>query len=366
MSFQRIDRFKANQSTFNNVTGYQSNTTNLTFILPSHEASTPRHRLGYPLQAASRGAIPPLPFGFFDNVRSLVDLITSTIKSLRGSSTPINDEGLILELESLLETVGPVVVTLASIFQANNDVINAIGHLAARCRSVVEQVHEWARGRKCAWGWWSVKADVEKWRMELGSFRKDIVKLLELSSSYARLLLALDTRLDMLITLSFSIRLRDFEGVPSVRRNQVTTPTPHSMGYTHANGVELIDALGKSTILPLEFCVTPKVYSIFPLTVILGIVDIPMQKFHAFLRALFVDRPGQQFVERGAYDLTCDEGKQIIRAEEWHTFVKVGTAMRMSMIVRRSKTAKSKECPVCCRSNLGVEASHGWVEWYGS
>ena len=91
-----------------------------------------------------------------------------------------------------------------------------------------------------------------------------------------------------------------------------------------------------------------------------------MQKFDAYLRALFLDRPGQQFVERGDYDLTCNEGKQIIRAEEWNTFVKVGTAMRMSMIVRRTKTAKSEECPVCCRTNLGVGASNSWVEWYGS
>ena len=241
------------------MTGYQSNTTHLTFILPSHEASSPNHRLGYPLQAASRGAILPLPFGFFDNVRSLVDLITSTIKSLRGTSTSIKDEGLILELESLLETIGPVVVTLASIFQANKDVINAISHLAARCRSVVEQVHEWARRREYVWGRWSVKADVGKWRMELAYFREDIVKLLELSASCVRLLLALDPPLDM---LSFSIRSRDLEGAPSFRRNQITTPTPRSVGHTNENGVELIDALGKSTILPLEFCITPKVYTL--------------------------------------------------------------------------------------------------------
>ena len=197
MSFQHIDRFKANQSTFNNVTGYQSNTTNLTLILPSHEASTPRHRLGSPLQAASRGAILPLSFGFIDNVRSLVDLTTSTIKSLRGRGISVNNERLILELESLLETVGPVVVTLASIFQKNKDLINAIGHLAARCRSVVEQVHEWARRQECGWGWWNVKADVEKWTTELASFRESIVKLLELSTSCVRLLLAFDTCLDI-------------------------------------------------------------------------------------------------------------------------------------------------------------------------
>ena len=59
-----------------------------------------------------------------------------------------------------------------------------------------------------------------------------------------------------------------------------------------------------------------------------------MQKFGAFLRALFLDRPGQQWVERGDYDLTRDEDKQVICAEEWNTLITPGMVLRMSMILR--------------------------------
>ena len=89
-----------------------------------------------------------------------------------------------------------------------------------------------------------------------------------------------------------------------------------------------------------------------------------MQKFGAFLRALFLDRPGQQRVERGDYDLTRDEDKQVICAEDWNTLITPGMVLRMSMILRDAKSAHSKaECPTCHKPNSIKGARSGWVEW---
>lgn len=88
------------------------------------------------------------------------------------------------------------------------------------------------------------------------------------------------------------------------------------------------------------------------------------QRFAATLKALFIDRAGQRYVERGDYALSCDEGKHIISAKEWDTMVKIGTVLHMSIILRRIKPMNdSKGCPRCHHENMGVVPSEGWIDW---
>jgi len=257
-----------------------------------------------------------------DNIRALVGLVTSTVDALRGTNTAVKYESLMADLEFFMHLAG-----FASMF-IRKDVIKAIDHLAARCREVVEQIHRWACRRAGADFCWNTRVNVLEWRKELHSFRTDICILLTLSGC------------------------AQFEDVQTASRDQVRSmqrQIPASVGYTRENGVELIDALGERTIFPMEFCRTS-------------------EKFGAFLRALFLDRPGQQRVERGDYDLTRDEDKQVIRAEEWNTLITPGMVLRMSMILRNANSAHSKEeCPTCHKPNSVEGARSGWVEcWYCS
>ena len=110
-----------------------------------------------------------------DNIRALVDLVTTTVEALRGTDTAVKYGSLMADLDFFMH-----LATFASIFRIGKDVINAIDHLAARCRQVVEQIHRWARGRAGAVFRWNNPADVRKWREELGSFRTAICIYLEL------------------------------------------------------------------------------------------------------------------------------------------------------------------------------------------
>ena len=75
-------------------------------------------------------------------------------------------------------------------------------------------------------------------------------------------------------------------------------------------------------------------------------------------------RAGQQYVERGEYDISCHEGKQIIDAQEWERMVKVGIVLEMSIILRRMDSEDTrKNCPRCRRRNSSAVPDEGWIVW---
>jgi len=92
----------------------------------------------------------------------------------------------------------------------------------------------------------------------------------------------------------------------------------------------------------------------------LGIIST--QKFNATIKAHFIGRIGEKYINRGAYNVSCDGGKRIITPAQWESTVKQGMQLDLGIIFRQAKSAESRnKCPRCRRSNFYVEAKGGWI-----
>jgi len=82
------------------------------------------------------------------------------------------------------------------------------------------------------------------------------------------------------------------------------------------------------------------------------------------MRALFYDRPGEEYVKRGEYHISYDDGKQIIEPDSWGNIIRPGMQLDMGVILRQLQhDDTSKKCPLCHDSNLSVQPNGGWIDW---
>ncbi|TDL15036.1 hypothetical protein BD410DRAFT_902802 [Rickenella mellea] len=123
---------------------------------------------------------------------------------------------------------------------------------------------------------------------------------------------------------------------------------PNSMKSTIANSIEFSDAVGTSIFFPMDWCSS-------------------WQTLDALLKARFGGSPFGRFVQRGQYHLSCDNGKTIIRPQDWRRVVEAGMVVEMSIILKKSTSPdRSKTCPICRYLNSDVSPQKGgWIDCLG-
>jgi hypothetical protein len=73
---------------------------------------------------------------------------------------------------------------------------------------------------------------------------------------------------------------------------------------------------------------------------------------------------GERFINRGDYDVSYNEGKQIIKPGKWANVVQAGMQIDVRVIMRRAKhNGRTQTCPRCPRSGLSVSAGGDWMDW---
>ena len=95
------------------------------------------------------------------------------------------------------------------------------------------------------------------------------------------------------------------------------------------------------------------------------------QKLHESLMAYFKGKCGEDLVKIHKYRISTKDGNSLVRANNWGLVVKKGTELVMSMIMEKVALDKGKTrmqrntCPYCYKTDLGVMADEGWLQWYG-
>ena len=84
----------------------------------------------------------------------------------------------------------------------------------------------------------------------------------------------------------------------------------------------------------------------------------------------FKGKCGEGHVENLKYNISTKDGKSLVQANNWGLVVKKGTVLvTMSMIVEKLAVDKGKAraqrntCPHCDKTDLGVMADEGWLQW---
>ena len=94
-----------------------------------------------------------------------------------------------------------------------------------------------------------------------------------------------------------------------------------------------------------------------------------LQKLHDSLITYFKGKLGEDLVRTHKYNISTKDGKWIVQANDWGSFVKNGTELVMSMIVEKVALGEGKAraqrntCPYCYKTDLGVMADEGWFQW---
>ncbi|TDL16612.1 hypothetical protein BD410DRAFT_844273 [Rickenella mellea] len=277
-------------------------------------------------------------FGSFGDIVTLTSVVITCARSLNDSTGSLADyQDFIDELSSLKEILELVIaqdqdsstskiadITLGTSSTTNPPlVLAAIRSHVEQCRSVMETFHKNVKSYetglnrrgpkswwyKMVWAMWK-KDQMTSFRAKLATHRQDIVALLLVSHT------------DKL--------------------SRIETDIPRSVKFTLANSIELVDALGTHAFFHIECCSNWEV-------------------FDHIIKGRFKNQPGARFVQRGAYDLSCNSGKQIINPQ-----VKPGMVFEMSIILQqRESFDKRNMCPVCGYFNSNVEVTHGFIACLG-
>ena len=171
MSFQNSENVDIRYATLNSVAN-QHNHNHNTFILCSAPVNTLIESIASP-------SGPLIPCRAMNNIFSLMDLLASTIKSLRTSQVATDHPEYITQLESLLRILELVPSNLA--LPQNKDAVNAVDHLTAQCLSIVKEIHDWALIKHPPRT--NSKTEHARWRTQLSCYSTAINTLLSLSMS---------------------------------------------------------------------------------------------------------------------------------------------------------------------------------------
>ncbi|TDL14014.1 hypothetical protein BD410DRAFT_840648 [Rickenella mellea] len=233
-------------------------------------------------------------FGSFGDILTLTSVVIASVRSLNDSTGSVSDyQDFIQELGSLTEilelavfqnqdlsTASAAATSEGTISTISPPVISAaIRSHIEQCRSLMEtfrqNVKSYERGlnqggpkgwwNKIVWAMWK-KDQVMSFRAKLATHRQQIIALAVLSNT------------DKL--------------------SRIEAVIPRSVKFTLANSIELVDALGTRNFFHINYCSTWKMLD-------------------HMLKGRFDNAPGGRLVQRGAYELSCDNGRQIILPQEW-------------------------------------------------
>jgi hypothetical protein len=172
MSFQNSENVDIRYATLNSVANQHNHTT---FVLCSAPVNTPYNLI----ESTASPNGPLIPCRAMNNIFSLMDLLASTIKTLRTSQVATNYPEYITQLGSLLRILELVPSNLA--LPQNKDTVNAVDHLTAQCLSIVKEIHDWALIKHRPQT--NSKTEHARWRTELSCYGTAINTLLSLSMS---------------------------------------------------------------------------------------------------------------------------------------------------------------------------------------
>ena len=83
----------------------------------------------------------------------------------------------------------------------------------------------------------------------------------------------------------------------------------------------------------------------------------------------FKGKCGEGLVKDHKYNISTKDGKSLVQANNWGSFVKNGTELAMSMIVEKvaldegKAWAQRNTCPHCYKTDLGLMPDDGWFQW---
>jgi hypothetical protein len=77
---------------------------------------------------------------------------------------------------------------------------------------------------------------------------------------------------------------------------------------------------------------------------------------------------GEGHVKDHKYNISTKDGESLVQAN-WSSVVEKGTVLVMSMIIEKMALDEGKDraqrntCPYCNKTDLGVMADGGWLQW---
>ena len=93
--------------------------------------------------------------------------------------------------------------------------------------------------------------------------------------------------------------------------------------------MRVIDFLGGFVTLPMQQCHTRQVHPFLPLKRYL--YQLKSQVFYATLQIWYKDHAGQQYIDRGDYDVTSASDE--IKAISWMSHVRAGIVVKLNAII---------------------------------
>ena len=139
-----------------------------------------------------------------------------------------------------------------------------------------------------------------------------------------------------------------------------TSRFPRSLGYpweassSLAENVLLLDANGRSLLLPMLFLSSPKV-SLFTMCQLeLSFLTLVLeQQFHELLTIIYRGIPGHKRILRKEYTITDEDADVIVQESNWNNVIRAGIQLSLYIVLQASSAWKSQHCPRCDEPTLG-------------
>ncbi|KDQ57517.1 hypothetical protein JAAARDRAFT_35229 [Jaapia argillacea MUCL 33604] len=275
-------------------------------------------------------------FGSFGDLVSLANMALQIAKALNDSTGASYEyQFLIVELNALSEALklADCAMKLAPL---PPEVVNGLTHETDRYRETMEKFHDQIKGyqkalgssgssggikgkvssswRKIGWGLFK-KGDVVAFTDKLCRHRATVLMFLTSSSLSLLSTLTEDGRKTGLLLTDLTEEIRRNELSARVTLDEIHTTIrqlPAFVGYTLDNAVQVVDLLGKTITLPMQFCATREL-------------------FHAHMQLYFKDRAGRRFIEVNSYEVLCGDGREVYR-HNWDMTVKSGVTLELGII----------------------------------
>ncbi|KAF4623913.1 hypothetical protein D9613_001274 [Agrocybe pediades] len=119
----------------------------------------------------------------------------------------------------------------------------------------------------------------------------------------------------------------------------------HTVGYSHENGVTIIDAFGEKLVFP------PTIMALF-------------SDAHDNLSKHFRGKLGEDCVHSGRYCLVKPGDGMRVNEDDWNTVVQAGEVLVMCILIEKVWVKGRKQtCPKCGDTRLGTQRDGGFYVW---
>ncbi|PPR01807.1 LOW QUALITY PROTEIN: hypothetical protein CVT26_013166 [Gymnopilus dilepis] len=133
-----------------------------------------------------------------------------------------------------------------------------------------------------------------------------------------------------------------------------------SMTRIEDNTIQVIDLLGDTIPISTLFC------SSWEASILHSSSQASVDSFHHILKGYSSNRMGQEFVERGDFEIVRADSGGMIFPEDFARVVQEGDVLEMSAVFRLPATARRKafRCPRCSRANISNLISRTWIRCF--